>query len=72
MKGTKAKEDTYVTTKEHHSYIEFNHGQGFVPVVKHRRYSHIWSGNNGWYTPTSVVTEVIEVRARLNKKLRKK
>ncbi|ULT55427.1 hypothetical protein L1999_20305 [Neobacillus drentensis] len=72
MQGTKAKEDTFFTSKAHSSYVEFRHGQGLVPIITHGRTAHNWENQGGYYLPVSTTLETIEVRARLNPKLRRK
>lgn len=68
----KAMQDGIGTFKSTHSYIEHGMAQGYVPIINHQRTCYVWVWQDNMAQMQSVNTEKIEVRARLNPRLRRK
>lgn len=67
----KAGEDQFGIHKKMHSFVEYGHAQGHVPLVEIKRYISNWANFGGWYKPVTVQNETIHIRARLDKRFRR-
>lgn len=71
MEGTKAEEDSVFSISKQMAYLYQGMGQGFFPIIEHRRVIKSWHKNGHWYTIHSKTNETIIVTPRLKASLRR-